>query len=308
MSLELQILGSNAAAFAHRRHHTSQLLKIQNQYFLIDCGEGTQLLLKKHKVKISRIDHILISHLHGDHYFGLIGLISTMHLFGREKELILIAPEGLIDIITLQLKYSQTWLNYKIKLTEWRPNQTERVFENNSLTIDSIPMDHAVPCSGFLFREKPKKRRINRQVFKDMELSPLEINRLKNGEDVLNLDGSIKYENKSMTLDPHPQYSYAYCSDTKFNTRIIDQIKEVDLLYHESTFADDMKERARQTYHSTAKEAASIAKAASVGQLLLGHFSARYRELDPIINEAQSVFSKSQLAIEGAKFEINGKG
>ncbi len=231
-----------------------------------------------------------------------------MHLFGRDKDLTLIAPGGLMDIITLQLKHSQTWLNYKINLTEWIPNEKERVFENKTLTIDTIPMDHGVPCAGFLFREKPKKRRINRQTFKDIELSPLDISRLKDGEDVLHPDGSIKYDNKLMTLEPHPQYSYAYCSDTRFNRRIIDQIKGVDILYHESTFADDMKERAQQTFHSTAKEAASIAKEACVGQLLLGHFSARYRELDPIINEALTVFPKAELALEGEKFGINGKG
>lgn len=306
MSLELQILGSNSAAFAHRRHHTSQLFKVQNQHFLVDCGEGTQLLLKKYHVKISRIDHIFISHLHGDHYFGLIGLLSTMHLFGREKELTLVAPPGLAEIISLQLKNSQTWLMYKINFVEWTPGSIELVFENQSVTVHTIPMNHAVPCSGFLFREKPKKRRINRKALENVELSVLDINRLKVGEDVLNEDGTVKYENGLITLDPFPCYSYAYCSDTRYKPDIVDQVRGVDLLYHESTFADDMKERAYGTFHSTAKEAASIAKQADVGRLILGHFSARYRELDVILEEARSVYPKAELAIEGTKFEVPG--
>ena len=304
MSLELQILGSNSAAFAHRRHHTSQLFKVQNEHFLIDCGEGTQLLLKKHHVKISRIDHIFISHLHGDHYFGLIGLLSTMHLFGREKELTLIAPPGLSEIISLQLKYSQTWLMYKINFVEWTPDKVELVFENQSLTVHTIPMNHVVPCSGFLFQEKPKRRRINRRALEGLELSHLDLNRLKDGKDLLNLDETVRFENNVMTLDPFPSFNYAYCSDTRFKPEIIEQIKGVDLLYHESTFADDMKERAHSTFHCTAKEAATIAKEAQVGRLVLGHFSARYRELDIILEEAKAVFPHSALAIEGTKFEV----
>ena len=307
MSLELQILGSNSAAFAHRRHHTSQLLKIQNQYFLIDCGEGTQLLLKRYKVKISKIDHILISHLHGDHYFGLIGLLSTMHLFGRTKELVLIAPPGLAEIITLQLRYSETRLMYKIKLIEWRPAESYTVFENNLITVTTIPMDHGVPCSGFLFKEKEKKRRIHRDVFAELKLSSLDIARLKSGEDLKDADGNVTHKNSDLTLDPMPQFSYAYCSDTKYKPEIVKYIEGADLLYHESTFADDMEGRAHNTFHSTAKEAAEIAKQANVKKLILGHFSTRYRELDVLLEEAKSVFENAELAIEGTKFEVNGK-
>ena len=307
MSLELQILGSNSAAFAHRRHHTSQLLKVQNQHFLIDCGEGTQLLLKKYKVKLSRIDHIFISHLHGDHYFGLIGLLSTMHLFGRDKTLHLIAPPRLSDIISLQLRYSQTWLSYKVNYVEWEPGSEQLVFENPQVEVHTIPMNHAVPCAGFMFREKPKKRRINRQAITELQLSPLAINRLKEGEDLLDNDGKVAYKNDLLTFDPHPQFSYAYCSDTKKQDSITEQISGADLLYHESTFADDMKERAHATFHSTAKEAASIAKIAKVKKLILGHFSARYRELDVLLEEARSVFPDTELAIEGTKFEVNGE-
>lgn len=304
MSFDLQILGSNAAAFAHRRHHTSQLLKIQNQYFLIDCGEGTQLLLKRYHIKISRIDHIFISHLHGDHYFGLIGLLSTMHLFGREKELTLVAPPGLAEIITMQLKYSETWLKYKINFVEWKPGKVELVHENKLVEIYTIPMNHAVPCAGYLFQEKPKKRRINRKAVEGLDLSVLDLSRLKNGEDLLDENNVIKFSNFELTLDPHPSHTYAYCSDTRFSPEIVDQIKGADLLYHESTFADDMKDRAYHTFHSTAKEAAQIAKMAQVKKLLLGHFSARYMELDVILEEAKSVFDEAELAIEGHKFVV----
>ncbi|WP_421764629.1 ribonuclease Z [Ekhidna sp.] len=307
MSLELLILGSNSAAFAHRRHHTAQVFKLQEQHFLIDCGEGTQLLMKRNKVKLSRIDHIFISHLHGDHYFGLIGLLSTMHLFGRKKELLLVGPPGLKEILQLQLRHSETSLNFHIRFVEFTPGESEMVMDHPKFTVTSLPMDHRVPCSGYLFKEKPKKRRINRNKLQDVQLSNLDIMRLKEGEDVLNADGSVKYENKLLTLDPNPSFSYAFFSDTKLRPQLQDIIKGVDLLYHEATFANDMAERAVQTYHTTAEQAAKYAKEAEVGKLILGHFSARYKELDPILKEAKAVFENSYLAIEGTKFVVDGK-
>ena len=307
MSLELLILGSNSAAFAHRRHHTAQIFKLQDQHFLIDCGEGTQLLMKRHKVKLSRIDHIFISHLHGDHYFGLIGLLSTMHLFGRKKELLLVGPPGLKEILQLQLRHSETSLNFHIQFIEFTPGESELIMDHPKFTVMTLPMDHRVPCSGYLFREKPKKRRINRKILPDVDMTNLDIIRLKDGEDIKNADGSIKYENKLITLDPNPSYSYAYFSDTRLRTELVETIRGVDLLYHEATFANDMKERAIQTYHTTAEQAAQFAKDAEVGKLILGHFSARYKELDPIISEAKEVFKNSELAIEGAKFVVDGK-
>lgn len=307
MSLELLILGSNSAAFAHRRHHTSQLLNIQGQHFLIDCGEGTQLLMKRYKVKPSRIDHILISHLHGDHYFGLIGLLSTMHLFGRKKELLLVGPPGLKEIIQLQLRYSETSLNFKINFIEFTPGGSELILDHSKFTITSVPMDHRVPCSGFIFKEKPKKRRINRKVLPEVKLANLDIVRLKDGEDILNTDGTIKYENRLLTLDPNPSFSYAFFSDTRLQSHLAEKVKGIDLLYHEATFANDMKDRAEQTYHTTAEQAAGFAKDAQIGKLILGHFSARYKDLDPIIDEAREIFPETELALEGIKFIIDGK-
>lgn len=304
MAIELQILGSNSAAFAHNRHHTSQLLRVQDKYFLIDCGEGTQLLIKKHKIKLSRINQILISHLHGDHYYGLMGLISTLHLYGRKSDLIVYGPPGLSEIITLQLKYSATRLSYDILFKEWTPEVLDVIYEDDKLTITTIPLDHRIPCSGYLFREKGKKRGINKNVL-SKKITPLEAIALRNGEDLYKPDGTLLHRNKDVTFEPKKPYSYAYCSDTRYIPHLANIIKDVDLIYHESTFMEDMRERAQSTYHTTAKQAAELAKTANVGKLLLGHFSTRYRDLNPMLAEARSVFSESYLAEEGKKFIIN---
>ena len=304
MAIALQIIGSNSAAFAHSRHQTSQMLKIQDQYVLIDCGEGTQLLLKRYKIKVSKISTIVISHLHGDHYYGLIGLLSTLHLFGRQKELVLVGPPGLRDIITLQLKYSETLLNFKIDFVEWVPNTVTTVYDHPKFTITTIPLDHRVPCAGYLFKEKPKKKRINKAIVKE-RLEPFQIFALKSGEDVLDMEGNVKYKNSEVTLPPYPSYSYAFCSDTRFKPDIVEQIKEVDILYHEATFTDEMASRAEQTYHSTAKQAGQIASDAKAKKLLIGHFSTRYKNLTPVLEEAQSVFPNTELAQEGHIFCLN---
>ncbi|MEQ8472507.1 MAG: ribonuclease Z [Marinoscillum sp.] len=304
MALELQILGSNSAAFAHNRHHTSQLLRVQDKYFLIDCGEGTQLLIKRYKIKLSRINQILISHLHGDHYYGLMGLISTLHLYGRRSDLCIYGPPGLPEIISLQLKHSQTRLSYDIKFKEWTPNQIETIFDDSKLSIQTIPLDHRIPCSGFLFREKPKKRGINKEKI-PQRLTPVQAAKLRNGEDLYTEDGELIFRNSEVTFKPKDPYSYAYCSDTRLIPDLANIVKDVSLMYHESTFMEDMRERAESTYHTTAKQAAGLAKEANVGQLLLGHFSTRYKDLTPMLREAQSVFPESYLAEEGKKFIIN---
>ncbi|WP_159581118.1 ribonuclease Z [Marinoscillum sp. 108] len=304
MALELQILGSNSAAFAHNRHHTSQLLRVQDKYFMIDCGEGTQLQVKRYKIKLSRINHILISHLHGDHYYGLMGLVSTLHLYGRTADLHIYGPPGLADIITLQLKYSATRLSYDIKFHEWVPETSSVIYEDDKLTITTIPLNHRIHCSGYLFKEKPKKRGINKLVV-DKKLAPNQANALRNGEDIYNEDGSLLYKNSLATLPPKKPYSYAYCSDTKLIPQLVDVIRDVDLIYHEATFMDDMKDRAENTYHTTARQAAQLASEAHVGQLLLGHFSTRYRDLNPLLSEARSVFRESYLAEEGKRFVVN---
>lgn len=304
MALSVKILGSNSASFAHNRHHSAQILQIQDQYFLIDCGEGTQLQLKKFGVKISRIDHILISHLHGDHYYGLIGLISTMHLYGRKKTLFMVGPPGLAEIITIQLRYSETDLNFPIEFIEWSKGEKRQILENEKITIETIPLDHRIPCSGYLFKEKHKKRRINKDKL-EKKLSPAQIMALRNGEDIKDENGTVLFSSKEVTLPPHRSFSYAYCSDTRFDPGIVEQIKNVDILYHEATFANDMADRAHNTYHSTAEQAATIAQKADVRKLLIGHFSTRYKNLHEVLGEAKNVFQDTELAIEGQTYVVN---
>lgn len=304
MALELQILGSNSAAFAHNRHHTAQVLRVQDKYFLIDCGEGTQLLLKRFRIKLARIQTMFISHLHGDHYYGLMGLLSTLHLYGKKSDVHIFGPPGLLEIISLQLKYSSTFLSYDIKFHEWKPGVQEKIYDDPQLTIETIPLDHRIPCSGFLFREKPKKRGLLRDKIPEL-LSPLEVRDLKNGKDILDNEGKIRYRSKDVTAPPKKPYSYAYCSDTRLIPGLEDKIRDVDLVYHESTFMEDMKERANYTFHTTAAQAASLAKKANVGKLLLGHFSTRYKDLRPMLNEAKKIFENTELAEEGKRFLIN---
>ena len=296
-------MGCNAAIPAHNRNQTSQFLTMMQFNFLIDCGEGTQLQLKKYKLKANRIDHIFISHLHGDHYYGLMGLISSMHLYGRKKELYLFGPPGLAEIITLQLKYSDTSLNYKVIFKEWKPNNSELLFENNYLTVHSFPLNHRVNCSGFLFQEKPKNKRINKNNLPE-EITPLQILALKRGEDVMSDDGNILYKNSVYTSKAYHSLSYAYCSDTKYDERILPYIKEVDLLYHEATFMTDMEERAALTFHTTTKQAGEIAKLANVGKLIIGHYSTRYKEVEPMLAETKAVFPNTELAIEGKVYAL----
>lgn len=303
MSFSLKILGSNAAIAAHHRHQTSQLLTMMQVSFLIDCGEGTQLRLKKFKIKSQRIDHIFISHLHGDHYYGLMGLISSLHLYGRSKDLNIYGPPGLKEIISIQLKYSHSVLNYKLNFKEWTPGISELLFENVNLTVHSFPLDHRIECSGFLFKEKAKKRRIKKGVL-EKSVSPLTVIALKDGKDVLDEAGNVLMENKKYTMEPAAQCSYAYCSDTRYNENIIPYIKHVDLLYHEATFMEDMKERAVTTFHTTTEQAGTIAKKAEVKKLLIGHFSTRYKELEPMLIETKRIFENAELAIEGETFTI----
>ncbi|MGB3467156.1 MAG: ribonuclease Z [Cyclobacteriaceae bacterium] len=301
MSIELKILGSNSAAFAHNRHHTAQFLRVQNTYFLIDCGEGTQLLLKKNNIKFSKINNIVISHLHGDHCYSLIGLLSTLHLYGRKTTLKLFGPPGLAETITQQLRNSTTTLNYDIDFTEWTPGKTEEIYEDKYITVTTFPLDHRIPCSGFLFREKKKRRRINKNVVKQ-ELTPLQINALKDGKDAIDMHGELIYKWEEATYPAQPSHSYAFCSDTKYIPTLHELLKDVYMMYHEATFSEDMSERAELTYHSTARQAAQVAKDANAGKLILGHFSTRFKDLTPLLEEAKTVFENTELAIEGTMF------
>jgi ribonuclease Z len=303
LPFEIKILGSSSATPVYNRNPSSQLINIDHDLFLVDCGESTQLQLNKYKIKFNKIDHIFISHLHGDHYLGLVGLISTMHLHGRKKELYLYGPPGLDEIITIQFKYSETFLNYKIIFKEIDTEKISTLFENDHLIIETIPLKHRIKCCGFLFKEKLKKRRRNKENLPP-DLLLQQIVALKNGKDILDENGKIKYKNEDLTLPPRKSRTYAYCADTIYTESIIPQIKNIDILYHESTFLHDLKLRANETFHSTTIDAATIALKANVKQLLLGHFSSRYKDIEPLLTEAQTVFPNTYLAIEGETFTI----
>ena len=303
MSFKLTILGSNSATPAYGRHHTAQLLTVNNTNFLIDCGEGTQERLVKFKNRPYQIDHIFISHLHGDHYLGLMGLIFTMHLMRRTKELYIYGQRGLKEIILTQLKYSDSALNYDIVFHELDSKKSELLFENKILEVHSFPLNHRIPCSGFLFKEKRKPFRINKETLPE-DISLLNIASLKKGENIIDKDGEVVYKNDDLTLPPKKSYSYAFCSDTIFDESIVSYVKNVDLLYHEATFLDEKKEWAESTFHSTTVEAATIAKKAKVDQLIIGHFSARYKDLTPFLVEAQNVFKNTLLANEGDEIKL----
>lgn len=301
MTFQLTILGSNSAIPAHGRNHTSQVLIVNNEHFLIDCGEGTQLQIARYHCKLSKINHILISHLHGDHYLGLIGLISSMHLQGRKKVLTIYGPPGLSEIITIQLKYSQTVLNFPIDFRELK-NDGELLFQNFSMQVDSFPLNHRIPCFGFLFREKPKPRKIVKEKLPSW-VSAKEFNLLKAGKDITDPKGKI-ISYKNLTLPPKKSRSYAFCSDTRYMPELKNILKKVDLLYHEATFLNENLQWAESTYHSTTTEAATLAKEAKAGKLLIGHFSARYKDLSPFLTEARSIFPNSELALEGSVHQI----
>jgi ribonuclease Z len=303
LSFEITILGSNSAAPAHSRHQSAQFLRVDNQSFLIDCGEGTQMQISRYRLKLGRLRHIFISHLHGDHYLGLVGLLSTLNLRNRRYDLHIFGPPGLDDIITMHLKYTESTLGYKVHFRGLDPKESEVLVDNDNLTVSSIPMDHRIPCTGFLFREKSKKYKLK----KTSDLSQLsfeEINTQKDGRDVVENGNHVKYALKDYTEPPPKVRSYAYCSDTRYNESIIPYIRSVDLLYHESTFLSDQEQRAYETYHSSARQAATIALKAGVEKLILGHYSIRYKDLEPLLTEAREVFSNSQLAIEGHRISI----
>lgn len=303
MAFKITILGSSGAVPAYGRMPSAQFIEVENNYFMIDCAEGAQLQLMKFDLHMHRIDHIFISHLHGDHYLGLMGLIFTLHLNKRKNDLHIYSHKGLDEIITLQLKYSKSSLNYKIIFHQLTPGKQEVVFENKFVTVETIPLLHKLDCSGFLIREKPKPRRIDKEVM-PQNLSVLQLNKLKAGEDIVDEEGNILYKNESLTLSPRKSRSYAYCSDTQYFEDIIEQIREVDVLYHEATFMEEDADKALETRHSTVKQAATIAMKARPARLLIGHFSARYKDLLPVIDEAKRVFQNTYLALEGETFTI----
>jgi ribonuclease Z len=304
MSFNITILGSSGALPAYGRFPSAQLIEIQNRYFLVDCGEGAQMQLMRFQANFHRINHILISHLHGDHYLGLMGLLFTMQLLRRTNDLHLYSHRGLDDIITTQLKHSRSAPSFKVIFHQLEKGVQEVIFEDDTLSVETIPLTHKIPCSGFLFKEKIKPRRVDKSKLPDGLLIQ-QIANLKKGHDVVDPDGAILYRNEDLTLPPRRSRSYAYCSDTAFDEGIVDQVQGVDILYHEATFGQDEQLKAEETQHSTAAQAAMLARKAEAQKLLIGHFSARYKDLNVLLEEARRIFGPVELAIEGSMFAIH---
>jgi len=301
--MKLHILGCYAATPRTLSNPTSQVLDIKNHLFLIDCGEGTQVALRKHKIKFSRITHIFISHLHGDHFFGLPGLVATFQLLGREKELHIYGPKGIKEVITLLLKVGNSWTKYPLIFHELTSKESVTVYEDNKVKVTTIPLDHRIYTNGFLFQEKPQERSLNVAAVSKYNIDKAYYEVIKQGKD-FTLENGHLLSNSELTFDPPAPKSYAYCSDTAYNLSIIPLIKHADLLYHEATFLETEVELARKTKHATAKEAATIAKEAEVNQLVLGHFSTRYKDATMFAKEAQVVFSNVLLAEDGKEIDF----
>lgn len=301
--MKLTIIGCYSATPRISAHTTSQVLESRGHTFLIDCGEGTQMELRKHKVKFNQIKHIFISHLHGDHCFGLIGLISTFRLLNREVELHIYGPKGIKELIMLQMKLSKSWIDFNLIFHELKSIESELIFEDDKIEVHTIPLDHRVYTNGFLFKEKPFDRKLLVDKAEAKQIDVAYYRKLKQGADVLNSHGEL-ISNADVTTEGIPSKSYAFCSDTAYCEAIIPIIKNVDVLYHEATFLDAHANLCAKTKHSTATQAAEIAKKSAVGKLILGHYSSRYNNLVDFKTEAQTVFSCVELAEDGKTFQI----
>jgi ribonuclease Z len=295
------ILGNNSALPAYDRHPSAQIVTINDQLLLIDCGEGTQMQLSRYKIRRGKLNHIFISHLHGDHYFGLIGLISSMALLNREQPLHLFAPPGLEEIISLQLKVASTTLPYELVFHPL--NKEELILDTPKFSVETFHTQHRIPCWGFLIKEKKHPRKLDKEKAINFNIPAAFYPSLKMGYDYTAKDGSVVY-NDQATLPNVRAKSYAYCADTIYDERLIEIAKEVTMIYHEATYLNGMEERAAARFHSTTTQAATIALNANAGGLLLGHFSSKFEELHDYLKEALEVFPKTQLAIEGVTFRI----
>ena len=301
--MKLKILGSQGALPRRGMYSSSQILNIKNKHILIDCPEGIQFQLKKFRIKFSKIDFILISHAHGDHYFGLIGLISTYSLLRRKNKLTVFCPRVVSEIINTQMKISSMFLSYELEVIELKSNDPEKIYESNDFSVSTIPLKHSIYCNGFLFKEKNNKRKLNLDLAMKLNINKVYYNKLTKGENVFNEEGDeINY--RRVTSKGKKNKSYAYCSDTTYYPNIIKKISHVDLLYHESTFLEKDREKAKLTMHSTAIDAAKIARDAQVNKLIIGHFSSRYENLDLFVNEVKHIFQNVELAFDGKDIDI----
>ncbi len=303
MTFELTILGSSSAVPTSKRNLTAHVLNVHERFFLIDCGEGTQIQIRKNKIRFGKINHIFISHLHGDHIFGLFGLISTFNLLDRDKDLHIYAHSELENILNRHIEYFERTLSYKIVYHHLNARKNEIIYEDDKLIVETIPLKHRIPTCGFKFLEKPHLRSLKKNIVQDLQIPVSKIQGIREGEDYINRDNEL-IENSKLTLPPYKARSYAYCTDTMCSNKIIPMIQDVDLLFHEATFANELKQQAKKTYHSTSVDAANIAKKANAGKLIIGHFSARYKDVEPLVKEAQEIFINTFSAEDGEKHTI----
>ena len=294
---ELYILGCGSALPTTRHFPTSQVLNVRDKLYMIDCGEGAQLQFRKSRLKFSRLNHIFISHLHGDHCFGLWGLISTLNLLGRTAELHIYSPRGLEALLLPTLAFFNRQMTYRVLFHEFDTDRPALIYEDRSLTVTTIPLRHRIPCCGFLFAEKQGLNHIVREMVDFYKVPLFEMNRIKNGADYVTPEGEV-VPNRLLTRPADPPHRYAYCSDTICLPEIAGQLHGVDLLFHEATFASDNLGRAKETYHTTAAQAAELARSAEVKKLLIGHFSARYEDESVLLEEAREIFPETLLASE----------
>jgi ribonuclease Z len=303
MHFEITILGNGSATPTFQRHPSAQVLRVDDRVYLIDCGEGTQMQMGRYKVKSHRIMHIFISHLHGDHYLGLMGLLSSMHLQGRTTELHIYAHRELQSIIEYQMEVSHTRLRYPL-VFHWHENiKGHSLFEDDHITVEPIPLEHRIPCVGFLFREKPRPVKLKPGVVEKYRIPYEAIESIKSGSDFTDSQGNV-IASIDLTMPPSRQRSYAYCSDTLYNKAIEQKVRKVDVLYHETTFMHDLLERANETFHTTSLQAGMLANNAEIGKLLIGHFSARYSSATPLLEEARMHFPNAEVAEEGMTYAV----
>lgn len=300
---EVTVLGSSSATPTFTRNPSAQVIQILGRFFLVDCGEGTQIQMRKHRVKFQKINQIFISHLHGDHYLGLMGFLQTLHLLGRTTPLDLFAPAPLKEIIDVQLKHSDTTLRFQLNFFEIETSIHQKIWEDNCVEVYSIPLKHRIPCSGFLFKEKEKLFSIRKEMLAEYRIPVASLQSIKEGKDFVTETGET-IANRKLVHPKAPLKSYAYCSDTIYDESIVPYIKNCNLLYHESTFLNEHKSRAKETFHTTAEQAGNIAKLAQVKKLILGHFSARYNDLTPFVLEASVNFTNTEIVIEGNTYVV----
>ncbi len=303
MTFAVTILGAGSAAPTLVSHASAQVVQVGSDYYLIDCGEGTQYRLLEQKIRPGRLKGIFITHLHGDHYFGLFGLLTSLSLGGRTEDLLLFGPKGLSEILTEIFRQSDTRLSYYLDFKETDAQNPGLIFDTPFFSVSTLPLKHRIPCTGFLFREKIGERNlIKRKILPEMSHEDLRM--LKGGQDVMDANGQVLYAYEEYTYPPASPRSYAYCSDTIFSPELVPYLAQVDCLYHEATFRKEELRRAKKTHHSTAGQAATLAKEAGAGKLLIGHLSSRYTEVGPSLEEARATFPETYLAEEGKTYTI----